>query len=215
MVVPMVVPLVAGARAIGAISFVMAESNRRYTATDLEVAEDLGRRAGAAVENARLYRESQDASRLKDEFVTTVSHELRAPLTAILGWARLLAGKSLPPAKQERAVATIERAAVAQAQLIDDLLDMSRIISGKLRLHSSRALGQQDGPGPTPPGSNVTSQETRSWGSRRGIDIPLHSSRALGQQDEPGPTPPGSIVRWRRRESNPGPKALPPVSLHA
>lgn len=76
----------------------------------------------------------QNADRLKDEFLATVSHELRTPLTAILGWSRLLRAKQLDEAGEERATEVIERNAEAQAKLIEDLLDVSRIITGKLRL---------------------------------------------------------------------------------
>lgn len=77
----------------------------------------------------------EDAHRLKDEFVATMSHELRTPLNAILGWARIMKQGNVAPGRIEHAVATIERNAVSQAALIDDLLDVSRIITGKLRLN--------------------------------------------------------------------------------
>jgi PAS domain S-box-containing protein len=77
---------------------------------------------------------AEQANRLKDEFLATVSHELRTPLTAILGWAHLLRGGGLRGDAAARALETIERNARAQAQLIDDLLDVSRIVTGKLRL---------------------------------------------------------------------------------
>jgi PAS domain S-box-containing protein len=88
----------------------------------------------ARAEAERLYQEAQESSRLKDEFLATLSHELRTPLTAILGWAHMLRtgqynGDSVP-----QVLETIERNARAQAQLIDDLLDVSRIITGKLRI---------------------------------------------------------------------------------
>ncbi len=87
----------------------------------------------SAAENERLYRDAREASRLKDEFLATISHELRTPLTAILGWAHMLrTGQT--KGEDGRALETIERNARAQAQLIDDLLDVSRIITGKLRL---------------------------------------------------------------------------------
>jgi PAS domain S-box-containing protein len=79
-------------------------------------------------------REAEEANRLKDEFLATLSHELRTPLTAILGWSRLLRGGGVGAEATERALESIERNAVAQRQLIDDILDVSRIISGKLRL---------------------------------------------------------------------------------
>jgi PAS domain S-box-containing protein len=82
----------------------------------------------------RALREAEEANRTKDEFLATLSHELRTPLTAILGWARMLSGGQLDGASTARALATIERNAQAQAQLIEDILDVSRVITGKLRL---------------------------------------------------------------------------------
>ncbi|MFP2931514.1 PAS domain S-box protein, partial [Pyxidicoccus sp. 3LG] len=78
--------------------------------------------------------QAEEANRLKDEFLATVSHELRTPLSAILGWVQLLRAGTLPLEKRERAMETIERNARAQAQLIEDLLDVGRILSGKLKL---------------------------------------------------------------------------------
>jgi PAS domain S-box-containing protein len=82
----------------------------------------------------RTAEELREANRLKDEFLATVSHELRTPLTAILGWAHLLRSRQLDEQSATSALETIERNARAQSQLIDDLLDVSRIITGKLRL---------------------------------------------------------------------------------
>lgn len=79
-------------------------------------------------------RDLREAVRLKDEFLATVSHELRTPLTPVLGWARLLRQGRLDEASRQQALEAIERNARAQAQLIDDLLDVSRIVTGKLRL---------------------------------------------------------------------------------
>jgi PAS domain S-box-containing protein len=111
--------------------------------------------AAIALDNARLYGESQriaaererlinderaaraelaGAGRVKDEFLATLSHELRTPLTAILGWAKVLMRKKDDPSLLERGLETIERNAVAQARLIEDLLDMNGIASGKVRL---------------------------------------------------------------------------------
>ena len=88
----------------------------------------------AAAENELLYRKAEDSSRLKDEFLATISHELRTPLTSILGWARMLRSHQLSAEDYAKALETIERNAHSQAQLIDDLLDVSRIITGKLRM---------------------------------------------------------------------------------
>jgi len=87
-----------------------------------------------AEEKQRLYIEAQESNRLKDEFLATVSHELRTPLTAILGWAHLLRTGQTGDENLAKALETIERNARAQAQLIDDLLDVSRIITGKIRI---------------------------------------------------------------------------------
>lgn len=94
-----------------------------------------------SVENVRLYESAQKAlqqaeaaSHAKDEFLALVSHELRAPLNAILGWANALLNKAVDDDMRRRALETIERSARAQSQLIEDLLDMGRIVSGKMRL---------------------------------------------------------------------------------
>ncbi len=88
----------------------------------------------AAAENERLYRQAEESSRLKEEFLATISHELRTPLSAILGWARMLRLGQLSDQNVAKALETIERNARAQAQLVDDLLDVSRIVTGKLRM---------------------------------------------------------------------------------
>jgi signal transduction histidine kinase/ActR/RegA family two-component response regulator len=137
----LVVPLAAGPAVVGAMTLVYAESGRHYSPDDLAFAEELGRRAGIAIENARLYgaeqraREAADAaSRAKDDFIAAVSHELRTPLTAILGWSKMMNNGSLDAAQQRRASQTIERNAIAMSQLVEDLLDVSRIVSGKMRI---------------------------------------------------------------------------------
>jgi signal transduction histidine kinase/CheY-like chemotaxis protein len=131
----LVVPLSIQGRVMGAISLVSAESGRTYSRSDLPFVEDLAHRAALAIENARLYREAQEVNRLKDEFLATLSHELRTPLTAVLGWTRLLGTGQLDEATAKRAIETIERNAQSQVQLIDDILDVSRVIRGKLRLN--------------------------------------------------------------------------------
>ena len=90
--------------------------------------------AGLALENAALFRNAQAANRAKDEFLAILSHELRTPLNAVLGWSHMLRTGTLPADLQRRAFEAIERNARAQAQLVDDLLDVSRIVSGRLSL---------------------------------------------------------------------------------
>jgi PAS domain S-box-containing protein len=88
-----------------------------------------------ALSDARNARSQAElASRMKDEFLATISHELRTPLTAIVGWVRMLRSKSLPPERVDQALEVIDRNVRSQAQLIEDLLDISRITMGKLRL---------------------------------------------------------------------------------
>src|SRR5205085_3451783 len=85
------------------------------------------------------YRVAQEANRAKDEFLMTLSHELRTPMTAILGWSRLLPTLRRDDSLFDDAVAAIARGAELQARLIDDVLDVSRIVSGKLRLKPEQA----------------------------------------------------------------------------
>ncbi len=90
--------------------------------------------ASVALENSRLYSDAQEANRLKDEFLAVLSHELRTPLNAILGYTRLMRGNMLPADQVPRGFETIERNARWLAQIVDDVLDVSRIVSGKVRL---------------------------------------------------------------------------------
>jgi signal transduction histidine kinase/ActR/RegA family two-component response regulator len=85
-------------------------------------------------ERTALYREAEEANRIKDEFLATLSHELRTPMNAIVGWTSLMASGGLDPETTARAVASIDRNAKAQVRLIEDILDVSSIVSGKLRL---------------------------------------------------------------------------------
>jgi PAS domain S-box-containing protein len=85
-------------------------------------------------EQVRARKEAEEANRAKDEFLATLSHELRTPLNAILGWAKMMGDNRLDEDSRRRALETIQRNARIQAQLIDDILDVSRIISGKLKL---------------------------------------------------------------------------------
>jgi PAS domain S-box-containing protein len=100
--------------------------------TDIRVTETALRDQAVALDRARA--EAESASRGKDEFLATLSHELRTPLSAVVGWVRLLREGSLNAEEQERALEVIERNARVQVQLIEDLLDISRIVAGKAQL---------------------------------------------------------------------------------
>lgn len=120
-----------------------------FTEADEAILVQLAQMASVAVENAQLYEaeqqarsvaeasreEAQAANRIKDEFLAVLSHELRSPLNPILGWSRLLQSGKLDEAKTKQALATIERNAKLQSELIEDLLDVSRILQGKLSLN--------------------------------------------------------------------------------
>jgi PAS domain S-box-containing protein len=128
------VPIMVSGRASGALALATAESRRRYSNGDLRFAEDLAWRIGLAMENAQSYEELQRANRLKDEFLATLSHELRTPLNAILGYARMVRAGMVSGANLTAAVATIERNATSLNQMVEDVLDVSRIVAGKMRL---------------------------------------------------------------------------------
>jgi signal transduction histidine kinase/CheY-like chemotaxis protein len=141
----MVVPLRVQNHVFGALGLTYSDSRRRYTDQDLLLATELANRAAVAIDNARLYDLSQQerskveaALRAKDEFVAVVSHELRTPLMSILGWVRLLRSSKLDESKKARAFEIIERNADAQNRLVADLLDISRSITGLLRINPSQ-----------------------------------------------------------------------------
>jgi signal transduction histidine kinase len=141
------VPIKVREQVSGTLSLIAVESGRRYDAQDLSLAAELGRRVGTFIENAQLYErtqaaaakaeaaahEAETAGRLKDEFLATVSHELRTPLNAILGWSSMLKVRA-EPALVAKGIAVINRNAAAQSKIIEDILDVSRIITGQLRL---------------------------------------------------------------------------------
>jgi signal transduction histidine kinase len=116
------------------VIYVCDRGDGPFTADDESIAVQLAQMASIAIENA-LYAQEREANRIKDEFLSTLSHELRTPLNAILGWTQLL---RINPEPHEvgHGLEVIERNARAQAKLIEDLLDVSRITSGKLRLNA-------------------------------------------------------------------------------
>jgi PAS domain S-box-containing protein len=125
-------PLVVDRR-VAAIVTLVSHVADRLSPSDALVVEDIARRIRLAVDRIQLYREAQEANRLKDEFLGTLSHELRTPLNAIFGWARILRTRDLDNSTAH-AVTVIERNAEAQIRLIEEVLDVSRIITGKMNL---------------------------------------------------------------------------------
>ena len=132
------VPLPVHGQILGAISIARSTPGRSYSSIDLALAEELARRAGLAVDHARLYRASQEANRVKDEFLATLSHELRSPLSSALLCAQMLRRGILDPEKTARALETIERKINLEVRLVDDLIDVSRINAGKISLEMKR-----------------------------------------------------------------------------
>jgi signal transduction histidine kinase len=130
----MCVPLRTRSGVIGAITFVAAESGRRYREADLHFAEAVAARAALAIENAMAYAEATQANRLKDDFLATLSHELRTPLNAILGYTRMIRTDSVAAERRGKALETVERNALSLAQIVDDVLDISRVVAGKLAM---------------------------------------------------------------------------------
>jgi len=138
----MIVPLIAGGKTLGAISFVSVESGRRYSVDDLELAEELASRAALAIENSRLQSESQAATEAKSDFLAVVSHELRTPLTAIIGYAELLqlgVPEPVTSGQQEQAE-RIEISARHLLQLIEEILTLVTLESGESRLREEEVL---------------------------------------------------------------------------
>ena len=135
----LLVPLVAGGRTIGVLNLVWAESGRRYGNEDLEMMEELGRRAGLAVENARLYDEARVAVKLRDEFLSIASHELRTPLTSLRlkvdGILRASAKrKPIDPGRLVARIEGVDKQLGRLTELVDALLDVSRAAAGRVEL---------------------------------------------------------------------------------
>jgi len=112
---------------------VFGEANCGFTQEDEDLLVQLAQMTSIAIENT-LFGEARDANRLKEEFLSTLSHELRTPLSAMISWLWMLRRKALDPEAAARAIEAVDRNARAQARLVDDLLDVSRIVTGKLQL---------------------------------------------------------------------------------
>ena len=121
-----------GGEILGCVLSISDITVRKRVEADRAALHDAERAARAFAERARANAEA--TNRTKDEFLATVSHELRTPLNAIVGWSRLLSDDKMPEARRRHAVDVIRRNADSQARLIEDLLDVSRIISGQMRL---------------------------------------------------------------------------------
>jgi PAS domain S-box-containing protein len=130
----MCVPLVVSGNALGVLTFATAESGRRYTDADLALAMDLAHRAGVAVENTRLYQALREADRRKDEFLATLAHELRNPLAPIRNSLEILKIPRVDAATAQQTRDMMERQVHHLVRLVDDLLDVSRVMRGKIEL---------------------------------------------------------------------------------
>ena len=129
------VPLTTNHGTFAALTLATAESGRQYSTEDFAFAEDVASRTALMVDLARAYEELRKASGVKDEFLATLSHELRTPLNAIQGYARMLRAGMVTPDKLPRTFETIERNTASLAKMVEDILDVSRVVSGKMRLN--------------------------------------------------------------------------------
>ena len=128
------VPLKARGKTLGVLTFISAESGHLYDATDLAVAQELADRGAIAIENTRLYRELREADRRKDEFLATLAHELRNPLAPIRNSLQILKMPRVDPAIAQQTKDMMERQVHHLVRLVDDLLDVSRVMRGKIEL---------------------------------------------------------------------------------
>ena len=127
------VPLLIKGHLTGAIT-IRAERDRKYGSIDLELVEELGRRAAMAIDNARLYRHAEEALRARDEFLSIAAHEIRGPITSIHLAVQALLQKKLPPDALSRAFELVEREDRRLSRFVDELLDLGRLRAGRLQL---------------------------------------------------------------------------------
>jgi PAS domain S-box-containing protein len=129
-----IVPLVARGRTLGALTLGSSSAGKRFGPADVSFAQDLAYRTALSIDNVLSYEEARTANRLKDEFLANLSHELRTPLNAIVGYAQMLKKGAMPEEKKSRAYEVLDKNASALTQIVEDVLDISRIVSGKIRL---------------------------------------------------------------------------------
>jgi PAS domain S-box-containing protein len=133
----MVVPLLSRDQLLGTLIFVSSTPERRYTRADLRMARTLAERAATAIENARLYRKAMDASKLRDQVLGVVAHDLRNPLSSILLQASALQRRHAPERRNPRGREAIVQAATRMNHLIQDLLDVAVVEAGQLKLQQA------------------------------------------------------------------------------
>jgi PAS domain S-box-containing protein len=128
----MIVPLLGRGKVLGTLTLASGQAGRQYDEEDLSIAEELARRAAIAIDNARLYREAQEANRAKADFLAIMSHELRTPLNAIMGYSDLLEAEISGPVtlKQRRQLSRIRASARHLLQLIEEILAFARMEDG-------------------------------------------------------------------------------------
>lgn len=132
------VPIRVRDRVLGAFLFTAAESGRHYDENDLSLAEDLAHRTGVAMENAKLYEALRESDRRKNEFLAVLAHELRNPLAPVRNALHVLKMPQADPVVREQVRAMAERQVYHLTRLVDDLLDVSRIMRGKIELRIER-----------------------------------------------------------------------------
>jgi signal transduction histidine kinase len=165
------VPLIVRGNILGTTTF--STSRRRYELADLQLAEELARRAATAIDTALLFREAEGANRYKDAFLATVAHELRTPLTSILGWVQLAKGA---PTISDEALTQVEQSANLLRVFIEDLLDVARIREQKLRME----MGQVDLANVTRSACEITRVAAGLKGVDIGCEIALSPAPVVG-----------------------------------
>ncbi len=131
-------PLIVRDRTLGVLTLVSAESRRHYTEADVSLAEDLARRAAVAIDNARLYREAQEAVHMRDQFLSIAAHELKTPLTSMLGYTQLVQRRTQREGtlneRDQRALRLVADQTERLNRMVASLLDLSRLETGQLSI---------------------------------------------------------------------------------